>query len=563
MANNKDLNKIAAAGLRIDKAYNPEEGTLTYGGYNSAPKSTPTSSNAMSGGNGVSGSSNAMAGGGNTMTGNNNGMTGVRNAMTSAGLDNSKIGWNGDTGYVTYNGQNFMKPANVTDGVSYASQADIDKAITGYMGTQGLSRVRDTLVSRGIDDSRIGWNPSTGMVTIDGRDAGKPETIIGDRSYAQANDINKLTDTAYANSGDPIQMVTDYVGQAGLQNAVSWADGKLTIGGIDVPVSYVQGNKAFARQSDIDRAIAQVKKNAGITGNQQVYDNWKDEYGDRINAALDLITNRDKWSYNPDTDPAYQAYRDMYTREGNRAYQDAYAAMAANTGGYGSSAGMTAAGQQLNYYMQQLGDRIPELEQNDYNRWYNDQLLNREAFNSLITAADNDYSKAYQANRDAVNDTNNANYYNYLRDIDARDYNRSVYESDRSFDRDKEVQDREWAYQAAAWDLQNALSRNQVSQSNIDTQNYAKNAELDMQAKEYANDDARLANLMNRIQYVLSKYSYGADYDKQLSAEDAAILGIGPKADGTYPTISQINDVYARLQAQQEYILQSKLATIE
>lgn len=598
MANNKDLNKIAAAGLRIDRAYNPEEGTITYGGYNAAPKQTTV--------NGTSGATsptvgNTTTGGGNTMTGNNSGLTGVRNAMVGAGLDNSKIGWN--DGYVTYDGTNFMKPANVTDGTSYASQADFEKALGDYMNAQGMTGVRgamtgagfdndkigwndgyvtynganiikpsvlnngtsyasqadinkamvdyyknqdmlgirETLNARGITNDRIGWNPQTGNVTIDGKDAFKPSANVDGTTYAQAGDINKLTDTAYANSGDPIQLAKQYAAQFGLQNAVHWADGKLTIGGLDVPVMYNQDGNAYARQSDIDKAIAQVKANSGIVGNKQVYDNWKDEYGDRIDAALDLIMNRDKWSYDPDKDPAYLAYRDMYTREGNRAYQDAYAAMAANTGGYGSSAGMTAAGQQLNYYMQQLGDRIPELEQNDYNRWYNDQLLNREAFNSLITAADSDYNKAYQANRDAINDTNKANYYNYLRDIDARNHNRDVYESDRDFNRDKEVQDREWPYQEQ-------LNKNAVTQSNIDTQNYARLSELNVQTLENEVKSGQIANTVDEMAMVLQKYAYGGDYNKQISPQDAAILGISPRADGTYPTIMDVNVAYTVLE---------------
>ncbi len=203
------------------------------------------------------------------MTGGGN-LQGVRNAMTGAGMDNAKIGFNPESGYVTYNGQNFLAPDNVTDGVSYASSDAINRALGDYYKNQGMLGVRDTLNARGISDSRIGWNAQTGMVTIDGRDAFKPSANAGGTTYADAKDINRLTDTAYANAGDPISLVTDYVSNQGLGNAVNWSDGKLTVGGIDVPVSYVQDGKAYARQSDIDRAIKQAKINAGITGNREV-----------------------------------------------------------------------------------------------------------------------------------------------------------------------------------------------------------------------------------------------------------------------------------------------------
>lgn len=553
---NRDLNIKAAAGLRVDRAYNPEAGTLTYGGYNTLPQSAPAAVSAVSAAaktpridvsyNPETGTSNgawtgtganggAMTGGGsNVMTqprndAANGGMLGVRNAMIGAGFDNDKIGWN--NGKVTYNGADFLTPASVTDGVSYASQADIDKAIKGYMGSQGLSGIREMLVSRGVDDSRIGWNSATGNVTIDGRDAFKPENIIGDRSYAGARDINALTNKAYENIGDPIVQATGAGALTGLQNLVTWSDGKLMVGGNQVDVMYVDADgKAYAKQSDIEKAIARVREQTGITGNKEVYDNWRKDYGDRIDAALDPILNRTAWDYDPYDDPAFLAYRDAYTREGNRAYQDAYASMAANTGGYGSSAGMTAAGQQLNYYMQQLGDRIPELEQNSYNRWYNDQQLNRAALESLMSAADSDYNKAYQANRDAINDTNNANYYNYLRDSDAEKFNRDV-----------EVQDREWA-------LDKQLKEDAVTQSHIDTANYERLSQLGLRQAELEVEAQEIANHMDRMTDIVTKYAFSGDVNTQISPDDAAALGIKPKSDGTYPTIMDVQVAYTLLE---------------
>ena len=528
----------AAKQYRMDKAYNPEEGTLTYGGYNAMPKTGGTSgAPSPTGGNAMTGGGNTMTGNSNAMTVNGNAMTGVRNAMVGAGLDNSKIGFN--NGKVTYNGADFLTPDNVTDGVSYASSDAINRALGDYYKNQGMLGVRETLNSRGVDNGRIGWNAQTGMVTIDGKDAFKPSTNVDGTTYAASRDINNLTDVAYRNAGNPVLGADAFAAANGLQNAVTWSDGKLMVGGNPVDVMYVDDNgTAYAKESDLKAALDTYRKNSGIIGNSEVYNNWNDKYGDKINAALDAILNREAWDYNPETDPAYQAYRDAYTREGNRAYQDAYAQMAAATGGYGSSAGMTAAGQQLNYYMQQLGDRIPELEQNSYNRWYNDQQLNRAALESLIAAADSDYNKAYQANRDAINDTNNANYYSYLRSKDARDFNRSALENDR-----------EWAYREAAYQLQNDLTRDELTRSNVDTANYPRMSELNIQLAE---NELYQSNL----ERVLGKYSYNGDRNRQISAEDAALLGISPKADGTYPTIGEIYDEYAYLQYRQSMIQQ-------
>ena len=399
--------------------------------------------------------------------------------------------------------------------------------------TDGMKGIRSTLNNYGIND--VGWNDTTKSVMINGKDYYTPSTVVDGTSYANDKDMYNIINSVYKDKGMSLAGATDYVNSQGISNAVKWSGGQLMVGGQNVPVAYVDDNgTAYAEKGALDKAITAYKQNAGITGNQTVYDNWKSEYGDRINDALNTILNRKKWDYDPESDPAYQAYKEAYTREGNRAYQDAYAQMAANTGGYGSSAGMTAAGQQMNYYMQQLGDRVPELMQNSYNRYANEQELNRAALNSLLGVADNDYNKAYTANRDSVSDTNTANYYNYLRDKDARDYNRQVETEDRNYNRQIETEDRTWKYQEP-------ILQNQVEQSNIDTSRYEQNADLDLQSKQIAN---RMANL----QEILSRYNYSGNIDIPISEEDAVAMGLSKKADGTYPTIREIQKAYSDLQ---------------
>ena len=454
----------------------------------------------------------------------------VRQAMTNAGFTGNGINLNNNSGYVEYNGQNVVAPTRVTDGVSYAKQSDIDNWATDYLKRQGYNGIRESLMAKGVDSNRINWNSNTGYVTIDGKDALKPSHIINGTSYGSANDINSLLNTAYQNSGDPLQQATSYVAASGMSNAAKWSDGKLMIGGQQVPVMYVDADgKAYAKKSDIDKAIAEYKQNAGIIGNQGVYDAFDDKYGSKIKSALNDVLNRKQWSYDMDNDPAFQAYKEAYLREGNRAFQNAYAQASANTGGYGSSVAQTAAGQQLNYYQQQLNDRIPELMQNDYSRYLGEQQLRRQALDSLMQTAESDYNKLYTANRDSVSDTNTANYYDYLRDISARDYNRQV-----------ETEDRLWDYTKQLYD-------NQVAQSNMDTSRYAQNADYDLRAKQYATEAQEIQNRNSRMATILSQYQYG-DANREISAADAALLNIPPKPDGSYPTIGELWKAYGASQ---------------
>ena len=234
---------------------------------------------------------------------------------------------------------------------------------------QNTSWMRSALKDMGIGD--VGWNAQTGAVTLGGKDYFTPEYVSDDgKSYDSKQNIFKAAKQYYSDIGKPLQGADAYVaGALGVKNAVTWSDGNLMVGGQLVPTVYVdEKGTAYAHKADLDKAIENIRNSTGLKGNQAVVDDWNDRYGSQIKKALNKVLDRKEWSYDPYDDPAYLSYRDQYMREGDRAYQNAYADMVANTGGYGSSAAMNAAGQQWNYYMQQLGDRIPELQQNDYNR---------------------------------------------------------------------------------------------------------------------------------------------------------------------------------------------------
>lgn len=122
------------------------------------------------------------------------------------------------------------------------------------------------------------------------------------------------------------------------------------------------------------------------------------------------------FSYNLESDPVWQAYKKQYTREGQRATQDALGTTAASTGGIPSSYATAAATQAGDYYAAQMTDKVPELYQQAYNRYLNElsqwnadrsfgygqyidelntQIANRQEVlqNALYGAQIGDYSK--------------------------------------------------------------------------------------------------------------------------------------------------------------------------
>lgn len=162
---------------------------------------------------------------------------------------------------------------------------------------------------------------------------------------------------------------------------------------------------------------------------------YSSRYASQIDALLDSVLNREGFSYDLESDPLYQQYRKQYIREGDRAMRDTMGNAAALTGGYGSSYGTTAGSQAYDYYLSQLNDRVPELEQQAYQRWQDEgtALLNRLSL--LQSLDDTDYSRYrddvgdyytdrsfdYQKGQDALSQRNWQNQFDYQKAQDAQE----------------------------------------------------------------------------------------------------------------------------------------------
>lgn len=119
---------------------------------------------------------------------------------------------------------------------------------------------------------------------------------------------------------------------------------------------------------------------------------YESQYSDRIDALLDQILNRDKFSYDPETDQLYQSYKKQYNREGTRAMNDTLAAMASGAGGMNSWAA-TAAQQANDYYSTKLTDKIPELYQLAYDMYLNDIDLQMQDMGLLQQMDETQYGR--------------------------------------------------------------------------------------------------------------------------------------------------------------------------
>lgn len=124
---------------------------------------------------------------------------------------------------------------------------------------------------------------------------------------------------------------------------------------------------------------------------------YNNRYDDTIQDLLDQIVNREDFTYDPETDPLYGQYRKQYTREGQRATQDALGAAAAASGGMPSSYAATAAAQAGNYYAAQMSDKMPELYELAYNQYLNDYNMKLNDLGAVQGAEQRDYDKYLDA----------------------------------------------------------------------------------------------------------------------------------------------------------------------
>ena len=171
-----------------------------------------------------------------------------------------------------------------------------------------------------------------------------------------------------------------------------------------------------------------------------------DNYGDfsydeqeAYKKLLSGVTNQQKFTYDPETDSSWDAYRKAYAREGERASANALAQAASATGGNPSSYAVGAAQQAANYYAGQAADILPTLRQNAYTEYLGDFNNRMSALNAMQSDKQFDYNTWLQQYNMLQNSLQN--YQNQ----DATDYQRYLdsWNQDYQIGRDA-VADQQW-----------------------------------------------------------------------------------------------------------------------
>lgn len=172
---------------------------------------------------------------------------------------------------------------------------------------------------------------------------------------------------------------------------------------------------------------------------------YSGKYTQQAEALLGQIISRKPFSYDANSDPLYQIYRDRYIMGGQRAMENAMGQAAQLTGGYGNTYAQTVGQQQYQQYMEGLNDKVPELAQQAYARYQGEGDRLRQSYQLLQSADDTAYGRWADGYNRWNNETQQAqSAYESAYD---RDYSR--YNDQRNYDQQQSHSARQYAYQTA------------------------------------------------------------------------------------------------------------------
>lgn len=222
---------------------------------------------------------------------------------------------------------------------------------------------------------------------------------------------------------------------------------------------------------------------------------YTSKYQDQIDELTEAILNREAFTYDPETDPTYQQYKESYTRSGERAMQDTLGQVSARTGGLASSYAGSAAQQTYDGYMAALADKIPELRQLAYSMYMDEGNTQRANLEMLMALEQGDYAK-YQDLLGQYNTDRSFDYGVYRDDISDNRYDMEWnYQMGRDQIADQRYDD-ETAYnrEQDEWEKLNYTSEREYEQALAKAQTLAAAGDFSGY-KALGYTDAEIANL--------------------------------------------------------------------
>lgn len=316
------------------------------------------------------------------------------------------------------------------------SKGDEVKQWQNFLNTQGYNLTVDGDFGDNTLAATTEWQSKNGL----GADG-----IVGKNTWGKAGFTNLSTATSAPNVGNAPTAPTfnttatatpeaKPLPNAPTYDTTSWDDtekGQAALGGYNSAKDAVNnyGDFTYEDYTEGDKVTA-----AGDALNSHLANKpgaYQSQWQSQLDALMNSIMNRDKFSYNMNEDALYQQYKDKYIEQGKMAMADTMGQAAAMTGGYGNSYAQSVGQQAYQGQLDNLNDIVPELYAmalDKYNR------EGRELYNQYGMVMDRENTD-YGRYRDSVSD--------WMTD---RGYLTDRYDSERNFDYGKYVDDRNMDY---------------------------------------------------------------------------------------------------------------------
>lgn len=193
--------------------------------------------------------------------------------------------------------------------------------------------------------------------------------------------------------------VRSYAAGKGYGGIVGWDGENATVAGTAIKPNYINDGTAYVNKSDADAAISKMEQEAGIVKDPEKARN--DMYGKMESEALGKVTGRKAFSYNPEKDPVYIAYKKQYEREAEHALRRILNDNNTSISG-ASSAVLSEALAAQNEQLDKITDIIPELYDDAFSRYVKENTMNNEDLEAVRAVADSYYDRLYKSNKDTI-----------------------------------------------------------------------------------------------------------------------------------------------------------------
>lgn len=276
----------------------------------------------------------------------------------------------------------------------------------------GSKPIRSELVKNGVSNDRIGWNEKNNNVTVDGNDVYKPSVNIDGTTYAPEADIQNITEKAYQQSGNPLEWSRGYVTDKLGGGAVEWDGQNVNVAGRTIKPVFVRDGHAFVDKKTLDNVISEVNTENGIKGNKKVADDYRRNSGDILNGALDQLMKRKQFSYDSDTDAAFQQLKALREAEADAEIKSALArtgSSVANASAQTLADGRTRA----NAILDKLAGELYDYQTAARSGYDTDTQTLRSNLSDATALFNDFYNKDYTANRDSISDRNTAQQFEH------------------------------------------------------------------------------------------------------------------------------------------------------